>query len=622
MRDTIESKAFMDPITIRSERPRRSRLLAAVAGLALVVSGSTLASPATAATTDAAGAQLNIALTGEVDSTNPFIGTLADAMNIHRIQYEPLVAWAPEDNSEHAAIAESWETTDNGKTWIYNLDQNGMWSDGEKITSEDVTWTLTSILEKDALSSAFGAYAKPIEKVTSKDDYTVEVVLKEPQSSNPGTDIPIVPEHVWSSIADPAAHPNDKDVVGSGPFQIASYSVANGATMVANPHYRGGKPGFGTVNLVPFKNTDAAVQALKAGEIDMLSGLTTAQYESLKTDATIGTIAAGGRGFRGLQINPGATSIDGKPMGDGNPVLQDLIFRQALVHAIDRAALNERVLQGYGTAGSGIIPPLYPNYYLSPDSDALLKFDLALANNMLDDAGYAKGPDGFRTDKDGQPINLRLYSYEHAAAQQTLDLVAGWLAEIGIQTTQQITSTAQYNDDTVTGKYDIYVSGWTVRPNPDYLFAMNTCDSRPAADGSGATSLANYCDPEYDKLYADMQLATDPTERADLIKQLQLNLDEAAVFPVMFYADVFQAYRKDKVENVTMQPAKDGSILYQNGAWSLASATPVGATDTAAAAGGDNTGLWIGLGAVALGGVLAAVLLSRRRRDRVDGDEE
>lgn len=247
-----------------------------------------------------------------------------------------------------------------------------------------------------------------------------------------------------------------------------------------------------------------------------------------------------------------------------------------------------------------------------------MEFDLDKANQLLDEAGYERGSDGARTDKDGNPIKLRLYSYEHASAQQTLDLVAGWFDEIGINTELNVTSMGQYNDDTVMGNYDIYISGWTVRPNPDYLFGMNTCDSRPAADGSGATSLAGYCDEEFDKLYKQQAAETDPDARAELIKQMQLKIEDAAIFPVFFYPETFQAYRSDKIQNMVAQPTEGGAILMQNGAWSLAAAQPVGGGGSDAG-GGNSTGIWVGVGAAAV--VIAGLLFFNSRRKKASAEE-
>lgn len=569
---------------------------------------------------------MNIALTGEIDSLNPFIGVLADAMNIHRTQYEPMVAWGAEDNSETAAIAESWEANEDGSEWTFQLAEGDKWSDGEDINAEDVVFTYRSMLDNDALQTAYGAYLSGVESVEAVDEETVKIVMEEPQASNPGADIPIVPEHIWSAIDEPADHPNDSDVVGSGPFTVESAETTGGLVMKANPNYRHGAPAIGTINWATFRNTDAGVQALRSGEVDLISGVTAAQYETLQNESNIEALAAEGRGFRGLQINPGATDINGEPMGDGNEALKDVKVRQAIVHALDRDTLNERVLSGYGTVGTGLIPPQYPKTFVEPGTEGLLEFDLDRAKELLDEAGYTEGPDGVRQDADGNPLELRLESYDHASAQQTLDFIASWLDEIGVSTTTSINSMAQYNDDTVMGTYDLYVSGWTVRPDADYLFAMNTCDSRPNADGSGATSLANTCNEEFDELYAQQTVETDPEARAELLKQMQLVAEQDAVFPVFFYPQVFQAYRSDRFDNFVRQPAENGSILGQNGAWSLASARPAGSESSQGEQnqeeGNNSTWIWIVGGLAVLAAIVAAIVLSRKRSTATADERE
>lgn len=610
--------------TLRSARRargigRRLRAFAAVAVAAVTLTTAPLGTPVQAHANDET--TLNVALVNELDTLNPFLGTLSVSLTINRAQYEPLVAWAPTDNTEYPAIAESWETSDSATTWTYHLQQDAKWSDGEAITAEDVVWTYTAILENDGLKTAFGGYVSNIKSVSAPDDHTVVIELKTPQSSNPGTDVFIVPEHVWSKLDSPETYKNDKEVVGSGPFTVVSSSSASGVSMKANPHYRGGEAQVKFVNWRPYRNTDAAVQALRSGEIDALSGLTSAQFDAIKSVPEITAIAGDGRGMRGIQINPGATDANDKPMGDGHEVLKDKTVRQAIVHAIDRQVLVDRVLQGYGQAATGIVPPMYPENHLPEDDPGVLKFDPELANKMLDEAGYKRGPDGIRLDKNGKPIELRLESYDHGSAQQTLDFLKRWLQDIGIKTKTAINSMAQYNDDTVLGTYDIYISGWTVRPNPDNLFLMNRCDSRPNSDGSGATSLANYCDAEYDKLQDQMMAAKSPEERAEKIKELQVHIEQAAVFPVFFYPAVFEAYRSDRFVDLVQQPNETGTVIEQYGAWGIYSAVPA---NQAQAAGG-NSGpagpsimLWIALGIAVIGLVLQQLRIRKLTNNLYD----
>lgn len=313
-------------------------------------------------------------------------------------------------------------------------------------------------------------------------------------------------------------------------------------------------------------------------------------------------------------------------MGDGHPVLHDVRVRQAIVHAIDREALTERVLQGYGDVGTGLIPPTFPNYAVTTDDERLIPHDLEAGKALLDEAGLEVGPNGIRLDENGDEITLRVSSYDHASAQQTIDFLEGWITELGFNVETAVTSMAQYNDETIMGTYDIYVSGWTVRPNPDFLFGMNTCDSRPNADGSGATSIANYCSEEFDALYAEAAVETDPDARAELLQDMQMDMEQAAIFPVFFYADKFQAYRSDRFENFTTQPAEGGAIIEQSGSWGLHSATPVGADSSSGASGDAEGGIgtvwWIVIGAGVLLVIIAIFVVVRRRSSGAIDDRE
>lgn len=613
-RDSAADPSSALPGTVT--RRNRLRSFEATIAAAAMTASAVVAMPQAASAEDSS--TMNIALVAEIDTLNPFLSTLSAGLTVNRAQYESLVGWSPEDNSEYPAIAESWESSADGLTWTYELEPDAKWSDGEAITADDVAFTYNAIKDNDGLKTAFGGYVSGIDKVTAVDEYTVEISLSEAQSSNPGTDVFIVPEHVWSAQDAPEDFANDKDVVGSGPFTVTSYSPSTGVSMKANPNYRHGAPKIQQVNWLPYRNTDAAVQALRSGEIDAVSGLTSAQYEAIKDTPELKAIVGDGRGMRGVQINPGATDAKGEPMGDGHEVLKDVKVRQAIVHAIDRDALVDRVLQGYGEVGTGIVPPMYPDYYVDKSDSGILEFDPEKANQILDEAGYERDANGNRLDKNGEPIKLRLESYDHASAQQTLDFLKKWLQDIGIQTETAINSMAQYNDDTVLGTYDIYVSGWTVRPNPDNLFSMNRCDSRPNSDGSGATSLANYCSAEYDQLHDEMVAAKSPEARAEKIKELQISIEQAAVFPVFFYPGVFEAYRTDRFGELTQQPSGTGSVIEQYGAWGIYSAAPAGQDAAGGGAGGSNPVLWIALGAAVIGLVMQQLRIRRLSNSMYD----
>lgn len=591
------------------------------AGLVSVPAGALTAPAATASQTSASENTLNLALTGDIDSLNPFIAILASSTNILGLQYEGLVGYGAENNEVIPEMADSWDTSEDGKTWTYHFDKDRLWSDGEPLTANDAAWTFKAIQENDALKQANGSLLENVTDVAAVDDYTLELTLNAAQAPNPGSVLPVVPEHIWSKVADPAAFENSTNAVGSGPFTVESYSPTSGVTLKANPNYRRGEAKFDRITYVPYRNGDAAVQALLTGEIDMVDGLTPAQFQAMENQQNITVNPGSGRRYQALNINSGTHNADGNLMGDGNPALQDISLRTAIVRAIDNKTLLERVLQGLGEPATAEIPAVYPLYHWDTQ-DLPYSFDPAAANKILDDAGYTMGPDNIRLDKEGNPLKLRLMGRNSDPThQQMADYVIPWLADIGISVTSEMKAPAQVNDDSILGNYDMYFTGWGIGPDPDFQLSINQCSSRPNADGTGATSESNWCSPEFDKLYQAQHVELDQGKRSALVADAQKLIYDAAVNDVLYYADSLEAYRSDKITGIVTQPADGGVILNQNGPWGIYSATPVSQN---AASSGEQTNpaaVIIPVGVVIVLGALVLFFILRRRRSTADERE-
>jgi peptide/nickel transport system substrate-binding protein len=605
-------------VGLHTRRRRITRVLAA-GGLALAVALAPLGI-STGAVAAEGDSKVRIALTGDIDTLNPFLNVLSTGGAIIDFQYEPLVEWSQEDNTEYPAIAESWEVSDDAMEWTFTLEPDAKWSDGEPIIAEDVIWTIEAIQNNDALKMSNGPLVENIDSLEAPDDLTVVMKMKSPQAPNPGVDLPIVPSHVWAKIDKPEEAKDDKDVVGSGPYTTVESSKTSGVTMKANPNYRHGESKNGGIVFIPYKNMDAAIQALKTSEVDIVDDMTIAQFDSLKGVEGVTTINGLGKAASNIAINPGAKDIEGKPMGDGNPVLQDLVVRQAIVRAIDNETLREKIRQGKAEPGTGVVPPIYSDFHWSESpKDLPLAYDPVAANKLLDDAGYKKGADGIRLDKSGKPIELRILGRSsNATHQQIADYLGPWLEEIGIATNVSMKSDAQVNDDSTLGLYDMFFTGWSVGPDPDFQLSINLCSSRPNADGTGATTESNWCDPEFDKLYAQQHSELDPKKRAETVIEMQKIKYNAAVSNAMYYPDRLQAYRSDRFTNVKLQPAEGGVLVRQNGPWGVYELEPVSGAD--AAEGGSSATWWIVGGVVAVV-VVGGFVIANRRKASADDQE-
>ena len=589
--------------------PVRLALLLSV--VALVPMTSTATAHATPPTV------LRVGLTQDIDSLNPFLAQFASSTDIGRVMYEFLTTYDPKDEHPVPGLASSWTHTPDGRTWTYTIRGGATWSDGQPITARDAAFTFNLIMTNKDAATANGNFVANFATVTAPNDTTLVITTKAPQATMLALDVPIVPQHVWAGVTDIAKYTNlptpGHPVVGSGAYVLTDFRDAQFVKLAANPHYWRGAPKIGELDFVHFDDTNAEVQALIKGDLDLVNGLTAAQFDSLKGHAGITTNQAVGGRFVDLVMNTGAATNTGTPIGDGNPNLKDIRLRTAIAEAIDPRTLVQQVYGGYAQLGTGYIPDKFAAYHWNPAPRQARPFDPAAANTALDAAGYPKGPNGIRVGKDGKPLNLRLIGSTGGPQQtQMAAYVKNWLAAIGIGVNVQMLSSSKLNDVTSAGDFDLAFSGWGVDPDPDAVLSLQTCGQRPDASGQGANSEAFFCDPGYDALYARQLSDLNPTQRVSDVKNLQSLFYQRVPEVTLLYPNVLEAYRSDRFAPFAVQPQPDGVIMAQNGYWGYYSATPASAAPSGGS--GSNTGVIIGIvvAVVVLGGL--GVFLGMRRR--------
>ena len=227
-------------------------------------------------------------------------------------------------------------------------------------------------------------------------------------------------------------------------------------------------------------------------------------------------------GFDEIGMNTGAATASGQPIGNGNPVLKDVRVRQAINYAIDRPVLVSRVLDGYGSAGSSIIPPIYANQHYTPTTDAM-NYDPAKANQILDAAGYKKDSHGIRVNpKTGKEISLRLFARSDSqSSQQSVQFVQNWLQAIGFKIDVKVLSEDNLDQIIGDGEYDLFEFGWVVEPDPDYQLSTMTCAQRSSKSGNSyiaGLSDSFFCNSQYDKLYDQQKTQINPAQRLATVK--------------------------------------------------------------------------------------------------------
>ncbi|GGU64943.1 ABC transporter substrate-binding protein [Streptomyces lavendofoliae] len=563
---------------------------------------------------------LTVAVSQSVDSLSPFLAQRLVSTSIHRLTYEYLTNYDAKDARTIPGLATSWKSSPDKLTWTYTIRENSRWSDGRRATAEDAAWTFTTMMTDENAATANGSFTANFEKVTAPDPRTLVIKLKKPQATMTALDVPIVPKHIWEKVGDFSKFNNDKrfPIVGNGPFVITDYKVDQYVKLKPNKTFWRGAPKFDELVLRYYKDGDAAVAALRKGEVSFVPNLTPAQATALRSAENIKVNDAPGRRFYALATNPGARAKDGGKFGSGHPALLDPAVRKALFHAVDRGTIVDKVFQGHAVEGEGYIPPRFGTYFWKPAAAQRIGHDPAKAEQLLDQAGYRRNGSGKRVGKDGRALDFRILCH----ATDPNDKAVGkylqeWWGELGIGL--KVDCLDNVSDPWAKGDYDLAFDGWSVNPDPDFVLSIHTCAALPATPkDTGATD--NFiCDKRYDELYARQAVEYDPAERADLVKRLQSRLYDTGYMNVMAYPNAVEAYRTDHIASITTMPADGGNIYGQDGYWSWWSARPAAASGDGDS--GSSTGVWLVLGPAAAVLLAVGVLVAVRRRSTADDRE-
>ncbi|MBV2353080.1 ABC transporter substrate-binding protein [Streptomyces sp. J2-1] len=600
------------------------RLASAAAVLAL---GAGLAGPLGPAPARAeaapAGRTLTVAVAQSVDSLSPFLAVRLVSTSILRLTYEYLTDYDPGDAHPVPGLATSWKPSADKLTWTYTIRSDATWSDGQKVTANDAAWTFDKMMTDQGAATANGSFVSNFREVSAPSPTRLVIKLKKPQATMTALDVPIVPEHIWKNVKDFSKFNNNSTfpVVGDGPFTLTDYKPDSYVRLKANKSFWRGAPKFDQLVFKYYKDQDAAVAALRKGEVSFVAGspsLTPAQAASLKGDKNIRVNDAPGRRFYAIATNPGARAKNGQKFGDGAPSLLDERVRHALFLAVDRKAIVDKVFQGHAVEGQGYIPPRFSTYFWKPDGSQALGYDPTKAGQLLDQAGYKKNSDGRRVGKDGKPLNYRVLCHATDPNDKAVgQYLKEWWGKLGIGMTLDCLDNV--TDPWLAGKYDLAFDGWSVNPDPDFVLSIHTCGALPATPkDTGATD--NFiCDKTYDDLYAKQLAEYDPTRRADLVKQTESRLYDLGYMNVMAYPNAVEAYRTDQIKSIETMPKAAGNIYGQDGYWSWWSAVPTASGPSSG--GSSSTGLVIGIAAAVVVAAGAGLLIARRRGATADDRE-
>lgn len=490
---------------------------------------------------------VRIGWAGSPDTLNPGMAILTEAYTIFELVYDSMYELNL-DGSFTLSLAESVTTSEDGLVWTYKIRDGIKWHDGKPLTAEDVAYSYNLYKDTPEYPYMNGYYTPYFDTIVATENNEVVLTLTEPipNIESQLVFLYVLPKHIWDAV-DKLEYDN-VEMIGSGPFKMAEYVQSEFVRLTANKEHFLTPPKVDEVVFQTFENQDALVQAIKTGQVDMVTEMPNTAAESLKTEENIelvvgAPLAPGVTDIIFNQVDPENCPIDEGGICSGHPALRDRNVRLAMAHATDKQKLIDVILLGLGNPGLTLIPDGLGVWYNNTLKD--YELDTAKANQILDEAGYADTDgDGIREMPDGsQPLTFRLnWPSDSITAPRMAELLSEMWAEIGISLEPQAV-----DPDALTAQccpafdFDIMLWGWASDPDPSALLYVYTSEAIPT--GSSETGYSN---PVYDELYAQQQVELNFEARRDIVWEMQKIAHDDVVYIIPFYDANVQAYRTDR----------------------------------------------------------------------------
>jgi peptide/nickel transport system substrate-binding protein len=509
------------------------------------------------------GGILRIGTINYIDSLNPFNYIESQSVNAFIMLYPQLVQYAYVDGKYEfeGDWAQSWETSEDGKDWTFHLYPGGQWSDGTPLTADDAVWTINTTVKFAAGPTAVQAAAlQHVESAEAPDDQTLVIHYESPVGNVLAQleQFFVLPRHVY----EPLAQGNGKELktyqpqqhmplVSAGAYRLKSYEKKGTTVYIADPNYWGPKSNAEAVALTYYTNADAMITDLKGGQLDYVDQVPFGAVDAVKRDSNLV-----------VETVPGAETTNitwnSNPRKPKNRELLDPQVKKALSMCVDRDKIIEVVFSGYADKVESLVGHISPleNPNLGP-----LEYDCEAGNQMLDQLGYERGPDGIRvapatTGKYAQPAHKMEYEVIlpnslNFNGEREFEIVKEGFAQAGVELTLKPggDSTAAYALETgdncdaakSTGydSFDIAMWDWIGYVDPDFMLSVVTKAQWCSWSDTG------WDNPEYDKLYQQQGVTVDPDKRREIVWKMQEMIYDNFLYTQLVNLDVIVAHTKE-----------------------------------------------------------------------------
>lgn len=491
--------------------------------------------PTIAPTEEQKGGRVVILLPEDLETLNQYLTTAFITDQVVDAIVEPLVAPDVNGNyqpllAERVPTLENGDVSEDGKTVTWHLRKGVLWSDGTPFTAQDVISTYKAASSSSSGSVRSSSFAK-IESVEAQDDHTVVITYKEFYSS-------FLDQFMWGILPANAGEPEDmlnwdfnRQPIGTGPFMFKEWVSGDHITFVRNPHYREqGKPYLDEVVFQVVPSEEVRMQVMRKGDAQVTLWPSEALMDLWETIPGVKPVLYPGPVNMRLFLNlsqPG----DGEPgPTPPHPILGDRRVRQAIALSIDYDAIVNDMAKGRVTR---VTSPFALGWYRCDIPGE--PYDPDKARGLLEQAGWSdQDGDGIREAHgaqyaaDGTLLSLSMVGYHNALIEQTEQVIAAMLKDVGIQlqvsNEEMAVLFGSWADRAPRkmGDFDIliYNTGAGIDPQPhieSYFLSTNI----PTYENNGVgANYTRWVSPEADQLILEAGRTPSMTERKKLYCQL------------------------------------------------------------------------------------------------------
>jgi peptide/nickel transport system substrate-binding protein len=398
----------------------------------------------------------------------------------------------------HPDLADSWESPDNGGTWIFHLNKDAKWHDGVPVTAEDVAYTYAEVLRNGYHGLS---WLQDIQTVRAVDARTVECRLKSPNAAflaQLGAFVftHILPKHLYEGT-DWATNPYNLNPVGSGPFKFAEWVKGERIELIANTDYFREGPYLERITYVITPSQEEGFRKIESGEAHFfVQDVPCDRVEEFRAKPGVG-----------VMFHPG-NSIAFVSFNWRKPVFQDHRVREAIARAIDRQPIADGVCPLAGTPAHYYLERV--DWAFNPDAKAE-DYDPVEAERLLDEAGLKRGSDGVRL-RVGLAYRS-LYSHYGVAGE----IIADQLRQVGIEATVEAVDPVGWKERfQEQGDFDLLLDSGDIGPDPQLMSSFLASD--------GPRNTMRYRNDAVDNAFRDGRASVDRAVRGQHYRDLQTAL--------------------------------------------------------------------------------------------------